>query len=185
MLFMVVCAVGFGWLGKKLDETRREQVIVAKVKSWEGWVEYHDITGPHWITRHFRRVQEASICNPYVGTERTDDDLRQLTGLTRLEALDLRATPVTDVGLVYLSELTCIKELKLGVTRVTDAGLENLKGLTNLRVLELDYTRVTDAGLAHLKELPNLERLCIWNTQVTDEGVEKLQKSLPDCDITH
>ena len=87
MLFMFVCAVGSAWVGSKLESTRREQVVVAEIESvakigtWAGWVEYYEMVGPPWITRHFRRA----------------------------EAVYLGATDVTDAGLVYLKGLTRIK----------------------------------------------------------------------------
>ena len=70
-------------------------------------------------------------------------------------------------------------------TQVGDAGLVHLKELTSLKELDLNDTQTTDAGLMHLKELTNLEVLLLYGTQVTYEGVEKLQQSLPNCEIRH
>ena len=61
MLFTLVCAIGLGWLGEKLNETRREQVVVAEIEALGGGVEYHDMEGPPWITRHFRKVRSLGL----------------------------------------------------------------------------------------------------------------------------
>jgi hypothetical protein len=122
MVFVVVCAVGFGWVGWGLEKTRREQMVVAKIEAWRGWVSYHETDWPFWIARHFRRVETAVIPGPQV----------------------------TDAGLEHLKELTDLRRLDLDGSQVTDAGLQRLKGLTNLIQLELSDTQVTDAGLEHL-----------------------------------
>ena len=175
----MVCAVGLGWVGKKLDETRREQVVVAKIESWWGFVYYHEINGPPWITRHFRSVQWADLFDTHV----TDAGLVHLNELTKLEGLRLSFTDVTDAGLVHVKELTTLRGLEINCTEVTDAGLVHLKGLSSLEGLWLKGTQVTDAGLVHLKDLTKLEQLDLSDTNVTDEGVKKLQKALPNCDI--
>ena len=53
--------------------------------------------------------------------------------------------------------------------------------------MEVDFskTNVDNSGLEHLKELTGLERLWLNYTQVTDAGVEKLQQTLPKCNIQH
>ena len=122
MLFMLVCAVLFGWVGKRLEETRREQLVVARIESWGGGVAYHGKMLPPWIANPFRKVRVAN----------------------------LMGTQVTDAGLVHLKDLTSLEVLRLDITLVTDTGLMHLKRLTNIEVLWLGDTEVTDAGLEHL-----------------------------------
>ena len=52
-------------------------------------------------------------------------------------------------------------------------------------MLGLSGTRITDRSLEHLSGLKNLSSLFALETKVTDAGVAKLQKALPDCDISH
>ena len=67
-------------------------------------------------------------------------------------------TPITDAGLVHLTGLTKLQTLNLACDQITDAGLVHLKGLTNLERLLLYNTQVTDAGVAELKKaLPNCD----------------------------
>ena len=162
MLFMVVCAIPSAWVGSKLEATRREQVVVAEIEKLGGDVAYHDMIGPDWLARHFRKVGVVAFGGPFGNpTQTTDNDLK------------------------HLKELTSLKWLVLTNTPVTDAGLEHLTGLTHLRSLSLESTQFTDAGLEPLKGLTNLEDLWLTRTQVTDAGVEKLQKALPHCRIHH
>ena len=77
-------------------------------------------------------------------------------GLTKLEALNLEKTQVTDVGLLHLTGMTKLESLDLSRTQITDAGLVHLKGMTNLQTLSLFSTKVTGAGIVELKQaLPN------------------------------
>ena len=57
----------------------------------------------------------------------TDADLRLLTGLTRLEALELMSTGITDAGLEAVAELRALKTVYLARTRVTANGLAELR----------------------------------------------------------
>lgn len=91
---------------------------------------------------------------------------------------------VADADMVHLRNLTAIRDLSLWGTGVTDSGLENLKGLTALENLCLRQTAITDVGLERVKTLVNLRLLNLEGTKVTDEGVRKLQRVIPDCEIT-
>ena len=176
MLFMFVCAVGFGWVGKKLEATRREQVAVAEIEKLGGSVWYHEIVGPDWLVLLVRKVQGVFLTDAPV----TDAELVHLKRLAGLETLYLDGTQVSDEDLVHLQRLANLELLDLDGTQVTDAGLLHRKALPDLKVLALRSTRVTDTGLVHLKELTGLEDLYLHDTQVTNEGVEKLQKALPN-----
>lgn len=88
----------------------------------------------------------------------TDAGLDHLTGLVRLEHLNLMGQKITDVGLERLKGLTNLKRLFLSGEGITDAGLEHLNGLTQLQWLHLFETKVTPTRLAVLKsKLPMLE----------------------------
>ena len=190
MLFVFVCAIPSAWVGWDLEATRREQVAVAKIKELWGTVQYHETIGPDWLARHFRKVNEIDQVRTLFGGQPppppiTNDDLKDLRKLTRIEGLWLDYMRINDTGLEYLKELKNLKCLDLSGTQITDAGLIHLKRLTNLERLYLQGTQITDAGLVHLEGLTNLERLGVQDTQVTDAGVEKLQRALPNCKILH
>jgi hypothetical protein len=138
MLFMVVCAVASAWVGWKLEETRREQAVVAEIEKLEAiiWYRvsdgrlYQDSPRPEWIPRHFRRVRGVR----YRGGVDIDAELVHLTELPKLNCL------------IFIN------------TRITDAGLEHLKELTNLEFLDLRWSQVTAEGVQELQQaLPNCD----------------------------
>ena len=101
-----------------------------------------------------------------------------------LNQLVLGWCPVTDEGLKRVGELPRLQGLSLNYSAVTDAHLAHLKGLTELYRLELGSTQVTDAGLEHLAGLAKLTSLIVsHNPKVTEAGVQKLAKTLPECTI--
>ena len=77
--------------------------------------------------------------------------------------------------------------LGLDDTQVTDAGLElAVKGLTRPNP-NLQQDHVTIAGLEHLQGLTQLRELHLdlGHTPATDAAVKRLQKALPNCQITY
>lgn len=84
-----------------------------------------------------------------------------------------------------------IPDLPVGVTLDTDLNdntieqLAALANLTPLRYLYFTGTNVTATSLEYLEGLTTLKQLAFYDTKVTDEGIEKLQKALPNCEISH
>ena len=106
-----------------------------------------------------------------------DDDLECLEGLTSLQSLNLRSSPLTGKGLKYLKGLTNLRSLSLHRSGITDADLECLKEITNLRALDLgDNQSLTNTGLEHIKGLTSLQSLNLSGTKVNYVGLEHLEK---------
>ncbi len=66
--------------------------------------------------------------------------------------VNLRDTQVTDEGLKELAPLTKLNTLYLSGEQVTDAGLKQLAPFKNLTSLDLNITQVTDAGVKELQQ---------------------------------
>jgi Leucine-rich repeat (LRR) protein len=109
----------------------------------------------------------------------TDAGLVHLSGMTRLEWLDLTGCKITGGGLASLQDMKQLKRLCLGWTRVDDRGLEIIAGFLRLEHLELHQTKITDAGLVHLRGLKNLRKLSVSHTAVTPLAVKELEKAIP------
>ena len=120
----------------------------------------------------------------------TDQDVNDasLTGLKELgnnvAQLDLSKTDVTDAALKSVAKLERLVRLDLHQTKVSDAGLKQLSGLKNLRYLNLYGTQVGDAGLETLGGLKELRNVYLWKSKATAQGVKKLQKKLPNAQIS-
>jgi len=119
------------------------------------------------------------------GTRLTDEGLRSLARLTRLERLSLRETGIGDEALEHLAGLGTLRVLDLGGNQITDAGLEHVAALDRLESLALDNTswsesrmQISDAGLQRLAPLCRLRRLDLSSTRVslavTAEGLHHL-----------
>ena len=171
---LLILALGLSWFVIRGERQRRS---VASFEAMGGVVFYDtpeerflDLT--RWLPRDYLdNVTHVRL----VGHRMTDAGAAHLGVLTRLQGVDLRATPLTDAGLVHLHGLSRLKWLNLSGTQVTDVGVAHLQSSGRLETLDLDGTQVTDAGLAHLKDLSRLDRLSLRATQVTDAGLVHLE----------
>ncbi len=125
------------------------------------------------------------------GMPLSNDELKHLKGLHRLQKLRLSYSHIDDLSLSALQDLTSLRELSLRTCEgeVTDIGLANLAQLRRLRVLRLPTCEVTDRGLLHLKGLTEIESLDLQGCDLTEGGlvhlaamtkISALGLSLPD-----
>ena len=121
------------------------------------------------LSRHVNNAGE--ITRLKLSEWATNNSLRALSDLDKLQALELRSTKITDAGLIHLKGLTNLQKLTLRGSKITDAGTEHLKGLTNLEELNLSHTQITDAGIAQLAGM-NLKSLVIPTQATTDIGLK-------------
>ncbi len=57
--------------------------------------------------------------------------------------------------------------------------------MPNLETLDVSGTKIGDAGILQLKTSKTLRSLNCRDTKVTRDAVNQLQKSLPNCAISH
>lgn len=118
------------------------------------------------------------------GNNATDDDLKYLSALPKLQTLYLHHDPITDAGVANLRSLRYLTTLDLFDTRVTDEGLKHLsEWMPHLERLELSDTSVTDACLGPFKGLKSLRHLDVRRTKVTEAGAAELRRALPGVEI--
>jgi hypothetical protein len=83
----------------------------------------------------------------------TDETLKHLEGMSRLQELDLNDTQVTDAGLKLIAQLPKLQRLRLRNTRITDAGFrESLMPLELLRQVDVTGTAVKGSTLRQWKK---------------------------------
>ena len=128
--------------------------------------------GPIWLRRQIGDEYFQSV----IGIDASVGDVSQLAGLTELEWLTLRETPVSDI--TPLARLKRLERLNLIDTQVRN--LSPLSGLSNLEGLHLIGSPVTD--LSPLSKLTKLEEISLGDTLVRDLSP---LASLPDLRILH
>ncbi len=103
--------------------------------------------------------------------------------LVNVIELILADTQITDEGLKEMAKLQRLETLQLSYTRVTDAGIKELAKSQQLGTLFLTDTQITDAGLKDVAKLQKLKMLRIRGTKVTKAGMTELKEALPNCKI--
>jgi len=186
LIFTAICAVGAGWLARRIEQKRREREAADSLEKRGAQVVYDyqsiypdaEPYGPAWLRgllgeNFFSGVREVTF--RYRDSRLYDADLKDVGMLTSLESLDTWGQPeIGDAALSNLKRLTTLRELSLNGAHITNAGLENLSGMNRLRVLCLDETPVGDEGMSCLAGLTQLENLSLANTKVGDLGMRRL-----------
>jgi serine/threonine protein kinase len=136
-------------------------------------------------------------------TRVTDDDLKNLRGLTALNRLAFWDTGITDRGLANLTDngrvpLPKLASVRAMRTKISEDGIGFLKGSNLYRLhigetlvsdltsvcqnfprlveLEIHQTEVSGDGLKHLDQLPLLKQLSISGNQWLDGGRDHVEK---------
>jgi hypothetical protein len=126
------------------------------------------------------------------------DDQSALNMLPEVRLLEFRP-PITDERLRQLNRLDKLQALYLVLPLITDRGLAELRAMAKLEDLRIHQfepaasgnpwaspprIQVTDDGLEHLKCLPNLRIVVLDGSHVTREGAQALSDALPECLIS-
>lgn len=93
----------------------------------------------------------------------SDDSLRLLQAFQEeLTVIGLEGTQVSDDGLRHLNDLSKLDNVDLTNTGVTDTGLEILSKIKTLEYIHVEGTHVTIAGISRVRSaLPNCE--VVWD----------------------
>jgi Leucine Rich repeat len=190
-LIILVLVIG-GWLGWIVNSARVQHDAVVAIQRAGGFVQYDwqwrngdYVQGqqyppwPRWLVDRIGVDFFSDVTLVNLLERGSNEHLRHVGRLGRLERLNLHGAPVTDVGLTYLKGLMHLQILDLDETRVTDAGLVNLTGMSSLKSIALSGTGVTDLGIDHLKRLMSLRELVVYDSRITDVGLEGLRQALP------
>ncbi|HEX3867280.1 MAG TPA: ankyrin repeat domain-containing protein, partial [Gemmatimonadaceae bacterium] len=103
----------------------------------------------------------------------TDDGMRLLARLPRLEHLELDGCPITDEGMKVVGALRELRSLSLAWTGVTDAGAAHVAACERLENVNLGGTQTGDGAIAALRGKPELRYLTTGNA-VSDAGLPVL-----------
>jgi hypothetical protein len=146
-LFIVVTVFTI-WLGSRVHHARQQRMAIAAIEAIDGYY-YYDYQfdppetyygdrlppGPVWLWRYVDQNMFFDVVAVGLNSKpATDETLRQVRTLARLQQLDLAAAG-----------------------SVTDKGLKELEGLGHLTYLRLDGTSVSDEVVREYQRLhPNV-----------------------------
>lgn len=114
----------------------------------------------------------------------TDGCFAYMKGLAHLRELYMSGTKITGTGLSYLKRLRNMEGVDLRATQLSDAGLKALSTVASLQWADLSVNEISNAGLNHLVRLKQLRRLAIGHTKITNTGVVAFKRQLHDCAVT-
>lgn len=100
----------------------------------------------------------------------TDDGIAALSGLNRLERLNLRGTRVTSRAFNAIAKMTGLRELDISYTQIDDSGVDLLADLPLLERLSIGGNRIGPAAISSLRLIPTLRHLDLSGMQRVDSG---------------
>ena len=101
---------------------------------------------------------------PDVAVNVTDQGLRHLASLDKLESLEISSTKLSGAGLAHLQALTSLASLRLKCPLLSDRELPALTLIKGLESLVLEQSQIVGPGLAPLQRPP---RLSLYSCTVT------------------
>ena len=120
---------------------------------------------PYLIRLDLSRVDPDTI---------TDVGFKHVSGLSKLEYLDVSSLKISRQAVSELSKLKNLRVFNLAKTRLNDDGLKPLAALTSLESLDASDTKVTGAGFAHLAPLKRLRNLNVRGIRLTPDDLRHL-----------
>lgn len=127
----------------------------------------------------FGVMKEMGITGLSAGGQMTDAALQRLSELDQVTRLDLGGSKrLTDDGLRHLSRMPRLQDLELSEYpggRITDRGLEVLRHLPELRKFQICWqSGISDAGVANLTFCDQLESVDLMGTPTGDGAINAL-----------
>jgi len=126
------------------------------------------------------KLEELRAVGANVGVAGLD----HLIERTGLKILDISGAQLDNDALGKLLALPVLKELRLVGSPIGDLQANLLAQLEVIEILDLTGTNVTDACLATLKKHPTLKSLILTGTKVTATGVSDFERATPNCKVT-
>ncbi|MGH7712886.1 MAG: hypothetical protein ACREOG_16470, partial [Gemmatimonadaceae bacterium] len=110
-------------------------------------------------------MRERRLTGLHAGGQMTDALLDRISRLDHITALDLGGSKgLSDDGLRSLARLTRLQHLNVGGCAISDRGLDVLRHLPALESMSLAWTRITDAGAANLAACERIKSVDLGGT---------------------
>jgi Leucine-rich repeat (LRR) protein len=149
-------------------------------ENWNSSEKWYPDWLERWVGQDYLYGIDAFVI---VSHENPDEVIERAADLPDLRLVKLPACTISDDSLRPLEKLHRLEWLELFATPVTDDCMESIVKLKTLKTLDLRGTKVTDQSITAISSLPHLTRLNIGNTAITPAGIDQLREALPDCTI--
>src|SRR5262245_3114736 len=198
IVWVTLLGIALGWLGNEMLRARRQRQIVETIQRLGGKVRYdydpseirgtrqHQRSRGRWLTELIGPDLFAPLSGVYFGenTQLTDDDLKFLAELPRLQAVELFGEGILDKTMKRLVHACRLRDLHLDDTLCTTAAVSRLPAAPSLEYFTLLGVTVNDANMPSLAKMTNLQSLnwCSFSRSkgnlraVTDVGLVHIAK---------
>lgn len=189
LVLVTALAIPLGLVTQELNRERRKNQCAAKVRGLGGHVNYNrrPENEPTGVVNGYLRVflgDKYFTEVETVGIEpRTAEDLDLLLVFPEMSRLRLRGASVTDESLERLSGLARLEYLDIDSAVLGERGLKSLSKLPSLRVLTLKNCSPADRSMQSLADFPKLNYLGFENCSISDALLSSLTQS-PDLSIS-
>ncbi len=120
---------------------------------------------------HLPKLEWLEIGNSVL----THDGMKHLGKCTALKRLYVHDVNLDGEELAWISNLKQLEALSLQRTQVDGRFLKHLNTVDSLKVLNLSGDRITDSDMAQIARFKNLEVLALADTQITGAGIGDLK----------
>ena len=129
--------------------------------------------------KKLRRLRNLNIDDSQIG----DHSVATIADLPDLTSLSLHGSNITDEGLRHLATMKRLESLSIGggPATFTARGLAPLATLQGLNSLDLQSASVSRDGVSELCRLKGLARIHLEHAEIPD--IDRLHAALPDCRI--
>jgi hypothetical protein len=163
---------------------KEEQTVAALLKlgtpfhkDSEGYVRWIEAAGGELSDQAIRLLPSLSKLEwlEIGGGKVTPAGATNLKGCTALKRLYIHDIHLGDDSLEWLASLTHLEALSLQRTEITGKVLKNIKAYETLTVLNLSGNPIVNDDLSLIATLKNLEVLALANTKIGINGMAKLE----------
>lgn len=125
--------------------------------------------------RLLSRVPRLWAMNVY-GTTISEPTFVAISQLDQLQFLTIGTSQLDEEGLRHLARLPRLSSIELDGVVLNETGIEGISACLGLQVLRLNDVKVLDEDLAHLSKLPQLRSLSLYPSQVGDRSLQHLAR---------
>ncbi|MCD4744869.1 MAG: hypothetical protein K8R58_01055 [Bacteroidales bacterium] len=108
--------------------------------------------------------------------------IQVLSKCKNLQSIDLLDCNITEIP-KEIFELKNLQNLFLEFNEISEIP-EDIRKLKNLKIFSIKYNKLTNIPES-LSELKNLELINLKGNNISETDIEKLEKLLPDCEISY